>query len=48
MLNFLIDLRYWDLNLVKVFIKGGVNVNLKNWYVDEEEYVLLLYYVIVV
>lgn len=44
MLNFLIDLRYRDLNLVKALIKGGANVNLKNRYVDEDEYVPPLYY----
>lgn len=35
---------YRDLNLVKALIKGGANVNLKNRYVDEDEYVPPLYY----
>lgn len=44
MLNYLIDLRYRDLNLVKALIKGGASVNLKNRYVDEDELVPPLYY----
>lgn len=40
----LIDLRYRDLNLVKTLIKRGANVNLKNRFVEEEEYVPPLYY----